>query len=361
MTQHPVVPVAPPAILIGGDTHKLTHVAVAITRLGARLADCSIAANATGYVTLVAWARALGTVEAFAIEGTGSYGAGLTSFVRRNAIRVVEVSHCDRHKRRKDGKNDTLDAESAARSVLAGIATATPKTADGAAEMVRQIKIARDTAVKAKSAAIITLKTLLVNAPSELRETLAPLTDRALLERCARLIPGALVTPTAAVKHAVRALAQRWQALALEIREHDIVLDAITAAAVPTLRAAFGLGPDAASEMMIVAGDNPGRIRSESAFAKLCGVCPIPASSGVTNRHRLFRGGHRQANAALYRIVLVRMQWHQPTIEYVRRRTGQGLSPKDIMRCLKRYVAREVYPALIADHAAATKLAAAVA
>ena len=359
MTLHHLVPATHTAILIGVDTHKQTHVAVAINRLGARLADCSIAADGAGYAELVAWARALGTVEAFAIEGTGSYGAGLTSFVRRQAIRVVEVSHCDRRKRRKDGKNDTMDAESAARSVLAGIATAIPKAADGAAEMVRQIKIARDSAVKAKSAAIITLKTLLVNAPSELREALAPLTDRALLERCARLLPGAVVTPTASVKHAVRALANRWHALALEIREHDTVLDAITAAAVPTLRAAFGLGPDAAAEMMIVAGDNPDRIRSEAAFAKLCGVCPIPASSGVTNRHRLFRGGHRQANAALYRIVLVRMQWHQPTIDYVLRRTRQGLSKKDIMRCLKRYVAREVYAALLRDHVAAVQPSAA--
>ena len=359
MTLHYLVREAHVAILIGVDTHKQTHVAVAISRLGARLADGSFAADGAGYADLVAWARALGTVEAFAIEGTGSYGAGLTSFVRRQALRVVEVSHCDRRKRRKDGKDDTMDAESAARSVLAGIATAIPKAADGAAEMVRQIKIARDSAVKAKSAAIIALKTLLVNAPSALRESLEPLTDRALLERCARLLPGPLVTPTASVKHAVRALANRWRTLALEIREHDSVLDAITAAAVPTLRAAFGLGPDAAAEMMIVAGDNPDRIRSESAFAKLCGVCPIPASSGVTNRHRLFRGGHRQANAALYRIVLVRMQWHQPTINYVVRRTRQGLSKKDIIRCLKRYVAREVYAALLRDHQTEVQLCAA--
>jgi transposase len=240
--------------------------------------------------------------------------------------------------------------------VLAGFPTAIPKAADGTAEMVRQIKIARDSAVKAKSAAIIALKTPLVNAPSELREALEPLADCVLLARCMRLQPGPLTTPTASVKHAVRALANRWQMLALEVRGHDQALDGLTATAVPTLRAAFGIGPDAAAEMMIVAGDNPARIRSESAFAKLCGVCPIPASSGVTNRHRLFRGGHRQANAALYRVVLVRMQWHQPTIDYVSRRTQQGLSKKDIMRCLKRYVAREVFAALLQDHAEAVAL-----
>ncbi|HEX6516114.1 MAG TPA: IS110 family transposase [Nocardioidaceae bacterium] len=340
------------ALIVGVDTHKHTHVAVAITRLGARLAAHSAPATREGYAALLGWARRLGEVEAFAVEGTGSYGAGLASFLRRQAIHVVEVSHCDRRKRRKDGKNDTLDAENAARSVLAGTATAVPKTADGTAEMVRQLKIARDTAVKARSAAIIALKTLLVNAPGELRETLEPLSDRLLLARCAQLSVGAMHTPAAAVRHALRALALRWRVLTDEIATHDALLDTLTAAAVPTLRAAFGIGPDAAAEMLIVAGDNPARIRSDAAFAKLCGACPIPASSGITHRHRIFRGGHRHANAALYRIVIVRLRWHQPTIDYVARRTAQGLSKKDIIRCLKRFVAREVYRALLADHAA---------
>ena len=205
-------------VIVGVDTHKHVHVAVAIDLLGARLASYSAPANRAGYADLVAWARALGTVAAFGIEGTGSYGVGLASFVRRQAVRVVEVNHCDRRKRRNNGKNDTIDAETAARSVLAGIATAVPKTADGASEMVRQIKVARDTAVKARSAAIITLKTLIVNAPGELRETLEPLTDRKLLNRCADLEPGALVDPTASVKHALRALATRW--LTLHSRSH---------------------------------------------------------------------------------------------------------------------------------------------
>lgn len=337
-------------VIVGVDTHKHVHVAVAINGLGARLATCKAPADRAGYAHLVAWARALGTVEVFGIEGTGSYGVGLASFVRRHAMRVVEVSHCDRRKRRNTGKSDTLDAETAARSVLAGIAVAVPKTADGTSEMVRQIKIARDTAVKARSAAIITLKTLVVNAPGELREVLEPLADRKLIGRCATLEPGDLIDPTASVKHALRALATRWLTLTTEISTHDTALDTITLAAAPTLREAFGIGPDSAAEMMIVAGDNPARVRSEAAFAKLCGACPIPASSGVTNRHRLFRGGHRQANAALYRIVIVRLRWHQPTIDYVTRRTAQGLSKKDIIRCLKRFVAREVYNALIDDH-----------
>ena len=337
-------------VIVGVDTHKHVHVAVAVDRLGARLGSCSVPANRGGYAELVAWARTLGAVEAFGIEGTGSYGVGLASFVRRHAVRVVEVNHCDRRKRRNNGKSDTIDAEMAARSVLAGIATAVPKSADGAAEMVRQIKIARDTAVKARSSAIITLKTLIVNAPAELREALEPLTDRKLIECCAELESGDLVDPTASVKHSLRSLATRWLTLAVEISVHDKALDSITRTAAPTLREAFGIGPDASAEMMIVAGDNPSRIRSDAAFAKLCGACPIPASSGVTNRHRLFRGGHRQANATLYRIVIVRMRWHQPTIDYVARRTAQGLSKKDIIRCLKRFVAREIYNALIEDH-----------
>ena len=346
-------------VIVGVDTHKHVHVAVAISVLGARLASCSTSADRSGYAKLLTWARALGAVEAFGIEGTGSYGVGLASFVRRHAVRVVEVSHCDRRKRRNNGKSDTIDAETAARSVLAGIATAVPKTADGASEMVRQIKIARDTAVKARSAAIITLKTLIVNAPDALRELLDPLTDRKLIDRCALLDPGDIIDPTASTKHSLRALATRWLTLATEIRTHDDVLDSITLTAAPTLREAFGIGPDSAAEMMIVSGDNPTRVRSEAAFAKLCGACPIPASSGVTHRHRLFRGGHRQANAALYRIVTVRMRWHQPTLDYVVRRTAQGLTKKDIIRCLKRFVAREIYNALIKDYRSRPTLTAA--
>ena len=263
-------------VIAGVDTHKHKHVAVAINGLGARLSTFQAPANQAGYAEMVNWARTLGPVEAFGIEGTGSYGVGLASFVRRQGFRVVEVSHGDRRKRRNKGKNDTLDAESAARLVLAGVATAIPKVADGAAEIVRQTKVVRDTAIKARSAAMITLKTLLVNAPGTIRETLEPLTDRVLIDRCAALRPGDIIDPRASVKHALRALAARWRTLSAEIRNHDAVLDNITKEAAPTLRGAFGIGPDSAAEMMIVAGDNPTRIRSEAAFAKLCGACPIP-------------------------------------------------------------------------------------
>ena len=260
-------------VIVGVDTHKHEHVAVAVNDLGARLATCRVQANGAGYAALVAWACTLGAVEAFGIEGTGSYGVGLASFVRRQGLRVVEVNRCDRRKRRNNGKSDTLDAEAAARSVLAGVATGTPKTADGAAEMVRQIKIARDTAVKARTAAMTTLKTLLVNAPNRVREALETLTDRKLIDRCAALRPGDILDPTASVKHALRALAARWRTLSAEVDQHDELLDIITRAAAPTLREAFGIGPESAAEMMIVAGDNPNaRIWSEAAFAKLRGA-----------------------------------------------------------------------------------------
>ncbi len=231
-------------------------------------------------------------------------------------------------------------------------ATATPKAADGAVEMMRQIKIARDTARKGRTAAIVTLKALLVTAPAELREQFDDHTDKTLIDRCASLRPGAVSSASASAKYCLRALAKRYQALDAEIATHDAILNALTAAHAPTLREGVGIGPDTAAEMLIVFGDNPARVRSEAAFAKLCGTCPVPASSGLTNRHRLSRAGHREANAALYRAVIVRMRFHQPTIDYVARRTAEGLSKRDIIRCVKRFLAREIYRRVMADHGA---------
>jgi transposase len=263
----------------------------------------------------------------------------------------------DRRDRRLRGKSDTLDAENAARAILAGHATAIPKTADGSVEMILTVKVAKDVAVKARTSAMITLKQVLVNAPPELREELQPLTKMVLIRRCAALRPGPITTITAAVKHALRAIARRWIELHAEITAHEKVLTALTTAAAPDLAAAFAVGPDTAAEMLIVAGDNPDRIRSEPAFARLCGVAPIPASSGMTTRHRLNRGGHRQANAALYRVVIVRMQHHQPTQAYVARRTAEGKTKKEIIRCLKRLLARELWATMRPLRSAATTTA----
>jgi len=340
-------------VIVGVDTHKHIHVAVAIDQHGAQLGDLTVSADTGGYTQLEQWARALGRIDRFGIEGTGSYGAGLTSFLRRCGHRIVECNRADRRARRQNGKSDTVDAEAAARSVLGGTSAVVP-TGDGQIEMIRQIKIARDTARKGRTSAIITLKTIIVNAPAALRESLAGLPDKTLLDRCAGFRPGVIDDTTGSTKHTLRALAKRWSDLDDEITGHDRLLDTLTARASPTLRDGFGIGPDTAAEMLIVFGDNPQRIKSEAAFAKLCGTCPIPASSGMTNKHRLYRGGHRQANAALYRTAIVRMRFHQPTIDYVARRTAQGLSKKDIIRCLKRFIAREVYQRVMSDHTART-------
>jgi transposase len=343
------------AITIGVDTHKHTHVAVALSALGEWLGAITIPASDHGYRQLLEWSRALGQPTAFGVEGSGSYGQGLARYLRRRDQRVIEVARPDRRDRRLRGKDDTLDAENAARAVLAGKATATPKAADGTSEMIRQVKIARDTAVKARTQTIIALKTLIVTAPDELRHELQPLSNAALRDRCASLRPGAKRDPLSACKHALRSLARRWQQLNDEIRTHDELLDELTRQAAPELRQAFGIGIDTTAEMLILAGDNPERIRSDGAFAKLCGACPIPASSGATQRHRLNYGGHRQANSALYRTVIVRMRFHQPTIDYVARRTAEGKSKREIIRCLKRYLAREIYQHLTQPPAGAPR------
>lgn len=333
-------------VVIGIDTQKYTHVAVALDDLGGRLDAGSFSADRAGYEQLLDWAASLGGKLTFAIEGTGSYGAGLTSAVRRRDLGVIEVMRTDRRDRRLRGKSDTLDAENAARAVLSGHATAIPKTADGTVEMIRTVKVAKDVAVKARTSAMITLKQVLVNAPPELREELQPLTKMALIRRCAALRPGPVTTITSAAKHALRAIARRWLDLDTEITAHEKLLTSLTSAAAPDLAAAFAVGPDTAAEMLIAAGDNPERIRSEPAFARLCGVAPIPASSGLTTRHRLNRGGHRQANAALYRVVIVRMQHHDATKAYVARRTAEGKTKAEIIRCLKRLLARELWAAM---------------
>ncbi len=336
-------------VIVGVDTHKHEHVAVVIDGLGGRLGELYITVNNDGHAELLAWARSFGRVHAFGVEGTGSYGIGVARFLRRHAVKVVEVSRPPRAgERRLDGKSDPIDAENAARQVLAGRAVATPKLADGVVEAIRLTRIARNGAVKAHTQAIVTLKATLVTAEEDLRSTLEPLSDFKLMTACAGLdTVGEPADPAVAMRHTLSSIARRWLDLHEEIKVHTKRLDALTAQAAPELVAAFGIGSDIAGELLVAAGDNTERVHSEAAFAKLCGVCPIPTGSGKTSgRHRLTRGGNRQANAALYRCVIVRMRWHEPTIAYVTRRTADGLTKKDIIRCLKRYLARDVYALL---------------
>ena len=333
-------------VVIGVDTHQDEHVAFAIDHQGVRLAQRYVPATSYGYGQLERWSRKLGEVRAFGVEGTGSYGAGLARFLTGRGFTVVEVNRPDRSTRYRKGKSDPTDAEMAARAVLAGVANATPKSGEGEIEMIRMLKSTKGSAVKARTQAVNQMKALVVTAPAGLRESLDGLTATALAARCKSFRPGRLEDPTAAAKYALRSLACRYLQLDKEIYDLQAELERLTRMAAPALVSIFGVGPDTAAALLISAGSNPKRIHSEAAFAALCGVSPIPASSGKTNRHRLNRGGDRQANAALYRIVLVRLRHDLRTREYMDRRTGEGMSKTEVIRCLKRYVAREVFSAL---------------
>jgi transposase len=329
-------------------------VAAAVDQTGRLLGSASFPVSTRGYVALITWAERLGPVAKVGIEGTGTYGAGLSRFVRDYGLAVVEVDRPDRSTRRRRGKSDPIDAEAAARATLAGTAATTPKTRQGRVEMIRVLRVARRSALTARVVAGEQLHSLVTSAPEEVRIPLRRLTTtRQLARACAGLRPGALSDPSAATKHALRTIARRWQQLQAEIDTLDTDLTALIGKVAPQLLTLPGVGVDTAGQLLVTAGDNPERLRSEAAFAHLCGVAPIPASSGRTDRHRLNRGGDRRANNALWRIALVRMRCHEPTRAYVVRRIKQGLSKRDILRCLKRYVAREIYKHLIPPAASA--------
>ena len=336
----------PVRVTMGVDTHKDTHVAVAKDHLGRHLGENSIPTTPRGYRDLLAWAQSHGEVEAWGIEGTGSYGAGLMRFLRSQDQAVIEINRPDRKARRRKGKSDPVDAEAAARAVLSGEATALPKSGDDRVEMIRALRAARSSAVKARTQAMNALRALVVSAPVELREQLRGLSATKLVRVSAGLRPGDITTPVAATKLALRSLAGRHEAFDAEIKILDPQIARLATEAAPALVEIFGVGPDVAGALLVTAGDNPERLRSDAAFSHLCGASPIEASSGKTVRHRLNRGGDRQANAALYRIVIVRLRYDDRTKEYVERRTKEGKSKAEIIRCLKRYVAREVFAVL---------------
>ena len=331
-------------ITLGVDTHKDIHVAVALDGLGRRLGTLSVPAIPAGYENLVNWARGFGPLERAGVEGTGSFGAGLTRFLRAQGIEVFEVIRPKRRDQYRSGKSDPIDAEAAARSVLAGTAIAQPKDADGEVEMIRSLRITRRSAVKARAQAANQIQALLVTAPEGLKSELCKLSTARLIEKASRLRPGATLSDVeAATKFALRSVARRYQQLSEEISELDEQLNRLVIEVAPQLVAMEGIGTDTAASLLIAAGDNPERLKNEAAFAHLCGAAPIPASSGKTVRHRLNRHGDRDANRALYVIAICRMSRDKRTRAYVERRTKEGKSKKEIIRCLKRYIAREVY------------------
>jgi transposase len=335
-------------VVIGVDTHLDTIHVAAITDTGQVLGDAEFRTNPTGYYVAIGWARSFGEVFIAGVEGTSSYGAGFTQALQGSDIHVVEVNRPDRATRRRQGKSDPLDAYAAARSVLAGHGLAVPK--DPNTKALKALLIARRGAVKARTAAIQQIKDLLVTGPADLRERYRryPTTLR-LIAALARCRPTGHQDPvTKAVLTACKTLAQRIELLQRQTDELTAEIDTLTTALNPALRAAYGVGPDTAAQLLITAGTNSDRLRSEAAFAMLAGVAPIPASSGKTTRHRLCRGGDRAANNALHRIALVRWSHDPRTRDYAARQLAAGRSKKDVLRLLKRAIAREMFKHLTA-------------
>lgn len=341
------MPQSGPGVYAGVDTHKHTHHVAVIDGVGRELGDREFPATAAGYRAAGSWLASFEPLKAVGVEGTGSYGAGLARHLTAAGLTVLEVDHPDRADRRRRGKSDPLDAYAAARAAASGRAGGEPKSRDGIIEAIRALRVARTSAVKARTQTINQIKALVTTAPQHLREQLGPLSTTRLVEACARLRPGGeLAEPSAATKAALRHLARRHQMLHDEITSLDQQIKPLVHQAAPDLTALFGVGVETAAQLLQTAGDNPERMRSAAAFAHLCGTAPVPASSGQTHRHRLNRAGDRQANKALYTIVLTRLGHHQQTRAYRDRRLAEGLTKKDIIRCLKRYVAREIYHTL---------------
>lgn len=335
-------------VVAGVDTHKDTHVVVALDHIGRQLGASSFASTSAGCCALVDWLRHQGPLGRVGVEGCGSYGAGLARLLRTEGIEVIEICRPNRQVRRRRGKSDLIDAEAAARAVLAERDGVTPKSGDGPVEAMRALRVARSSAVKARDQATNQLHALIVTAPQAMRDHFKePRIDKLvgqLLEAEAGEISDQL-----GYEAAVLSLARRWQALNAEAADLADQLKAIVTDTAPKgLLELQGVGPEVAAALMIAAGDNPQRLRSEASFAALCGVSPLDCSSGKHDRHRLNRGGNRDANMALWRIVMVRLRWDPTTRAYIDKRVSEGKTRRGAMRCLKRYIARDVYRLLTA-------------
>jgi transposase len=335
-------------VVAGADTHSQTHhVAVVDAATGAVLGDRQFSATSAGYRAVVVFVASFGPVLRFGVEGSNSYGAGLTRHLRTVGIEVSEVIRPNRTERRLHGKSDPLDAIAAARVALSSADLPTPKTGDGPVESIRVLNIVRDSAVKARANVLRQVKMILVSAPATKRERLAALKDAALLNLLRRTRPGDVLdgVDTATIA-ALRHLACRYGHLTVEIDDVTDQLRTLVEHTAPALLATKGVGVVTAAQLLVTAGDNPHRITGEAAFAALCGTSPIPASSGRTNRHRLNRGGDRRANCALHQIALVRASSDPRTKAYLAKKRAEGKSTREAIRCLKRAIAREIYKTL---------------
>lgn len=341
----------PPGSLVAGiDTHKHSHHVAVLDHLGRPVADREFATTSPGYRQIVEFLQAHGHVLHVGVEGTGSYGAGIARVLAAAGVSVVEVVRQNRQARRLRGKSDPLDAHQAALAVLTGADTGTPKSGDGQVECLRILIGERRSAAKTRAQTMNQIHSLLITAPQAVRATYRSLTGAKLIATLARTRPGTTASgePEQVARQTLKRLAVRHLALQEEIATIEQQLDVLIRAVNPSLLASNGVGVVTAATLLIAAGDNPDRLASKASFAALTGVAPIPASSGQRVRHRLSRGGNRHANNALHRIVLLRKRHHEPrTMAYIARRRAEGLTERDIMRCLKRHVANEMYAILI--------------
>ena len=334
--------------VVGGvDTHADTHVAAAVDSNGGVLGIESFPADGAGYRDLLGWLVGFGDVTRVGVEGTGSWGVGLSRHFLDNGIAVVEVDRPNRQARRRVGKSDPTDAVSAARAALSGAAAVTPKTRNGPMEQIRVLLVARRSARQQRIQTLNQLRHLVFCAPEQIRVRFKDRYKTGLVTEAAKMKPRMGSDPILFTTNIViRDLARRIQGFNREMKQIDRALLALVTDTAPSLLELHGVGVDTAASLLVTAGDNPQRLRSEASWAHLCGVTPVSASSGKVTRHRLNRGGDRNANSALYRIVLTRMSSHDETRRYVARRRAEGLSSREVMRCLKRYVARQVFKEL---------------
>lgn len=332
-------------VYAGVDTHKELHVAAVLDSGETVLGTRSFSTTRAGYRALLAWITEFGELARIGIEGTGSYGAGLTRHLAKFGVTILEVDRPDRSDRRRRGKDDDLDAINAARAALYQRRTVIPKSKDGAVEALRVLRVTRAHAVRERRNTLQLLRMTIVSAPEELRDQIRSLTRMQLIRILAAWRPDVsnAADPVTAYRVAFKSMAHRYLELTDEIGGLDELINPLVEALAPRLLQRVGIGIEVAGQMLVTAGDNPDRMRSEAAFAMLCGVAPLPASSGMTQRHRLNRGGDRQANRALHLAVISRIRLDPKTQAYVAKKTAEGHSKLEIIRCLKRYLAREIY------------------
>ncbi len=333
-------------IVVGGvDTHKDLHVAAIVDSQDRVLGSECFPSTRHGYKQMLTWMRSFGELGRVGVECTGTYGAGLLRYLQQAGITVLEVTAQDRSDRRRRGKDDTIDAENAAHAAFAGVRTVTPKTRDGMIEALRVLKVCRKTAIAARRVALQLIHNTIVSAPDELRESLRTMTRMQLIRTLAGWRPDLTDyrNLASAYRITLKSLARRYLELHDEIADLDVMIAGLVDELAPALIARNSIGYESAAQLLLTAGDNSGRLQSEASFAALCGVSPVPASSGKVTRHRLNRGGDRAANSALHIIAIGRLRTDPRTKAYMAKRVSEGHSKLEVIRCLKRYIAREVF------------------